>query len=248
MTLLIKSTHTCGQTLVKGIVKPSQNPCCLWTSSKTFAALSKFHLNTSKSANIKVVRLFEGHTYNNWRHMGFSVEIGENLSQTQFLLFNGAMEDINFACSSCSNHWSKHRLLFTENVHLWLLCNFGIQSFWSLVWKNLSKTQSNACKRIGVSDVVHASASALQCVTPAHRVAPLPPRRPGPPVTSNPVQWVPRAARDPIPPPSPLLRHIHPVQSRGRRPLPHYRRSCQTLLFLSCLLRNAAGKWRHLGP
>jgi hypothetical protein len=54
MILLSKSTQSCGQTLVKGMVKPQ----CLWTSSRTFAAFSKFHLNISKLDNIIVVRLF----------------------------------------------------------------------------------------------------------------------------------------------------------------------------------------------
>jgi hypothetical protein len=65
MTLLIKSTPTLGPSLVKELVKTPVKPLCLWTSSKTFAAFSKFRLNTSKSANIKVVRCFEGHNFLN---------------------------------------------------------------------------------------------------------------------------------------------------------------------------------------
>jgi hypothetical protein len=62
MTLLIKSTHlwsNLGQSHDQTLVKT----LCLWTSFRTFAAFSSFHLNTSKSANIKVVRLVEGHNF-----------------------------------------------------------------------------------------------------------------------------------------------------------------------------------------
>jgi hypothetical protein len=61
-------------------------PLLLLNPPSTFAAFSKFHSNTSKSANIKVVRLSEGYTFHNWRHLRFWVEIGENLSQTQYSL------------------------------------------------------------------------------------------------------------------------------------------------------------------
>jgi hypothetical protein len=71
--------------------------------SGTFTAFSNFHLDTSKSANIKVVRLFQGHTFHYWWHLRFLVEIGEKISQLQLILFTGAMKDSNFACRSCSN-------------------------------------------------------------------------------------------------------------------------------------------------
>jgi hypothetical protein len=41
-------------------------PLMLLNPPRTFAAFSEFHLNISKSANIKVVRLFEGHNFPNW--------------------------------------------------------------------------------------------------------------------------------------------------------------------------------------
>jgi hypothetical protein len=46
-------------------------------SSRTFAAFSKFHLNTSKSTFMKVVHLFEGHNFRVDWHLQFWVEIGE---------------------------------------------------------------------------------------------------------------------------------------------------------------------------
>jgi hypothetical protein len=50
-----------------------------WMSSETFAAFSKFHLNTSKSTNMKVVQLIEGHNFHVDWHFKFWVEIGEKL-------------------------------------------------------------------------------------------------------------------------------------------------------------------------
>jgi hypothetical protein len=125
MTLFIMSTCTCGQPLVKTPVKT----LCLRTLSGTFAAFSKFHLNTSKSANIKVVHLFEGHTFHNWWHLRFGVEIGEILSQTQLLLFTSTMKTPTFRCSLCSNDWVKHHMAIVNVVEGNLLYDFGTQSF-----------------------------------------------------------------------------------------------------------------------
>jgi hypothetical protein len=52
-----------------------------WMSSGTFAAFSKFHLNTSKSTFMKVVQLVEGHNFHVDWHFQFWVEIGEKLGQ-----------------------------------------------------------------------------------------------------------------------------------------------------------------------
>jgi hypothetical protein len=57
------------------------------------------------------------------------VEIGEILSQTQLLLFTGAMKIPTFRCSLCSNGWVKHPMAFVNVVERNLLYNFGIQSF-----------------------------------------------------------------------------------------------------------------------
>jgi hypothetical protein len=46
-------------------------------SSGTFAAFSKFHLNTSKSPNTKVVQFVEGHNFHVEWHFKFWVEKDE---------------------------------------------------------------------------------------------------------------------------------------------------------------------------
>jgi hypothetical protein len=47
-------------------------------SDGTFAAFSKFPLNTSNSRNTKVVCFVEGHTFHVGWHCWFEVQIGQN--------------------------------------------------------------------------------------------------------------------------------------------------------------------------
>jgi hypothetical protein len=46
-------------------------------SAGTFAAFSEFHLNTSKSPNVKVVRFVEGHNFHVEWYWRLGVEEGE---------------------------------------------------------------------------------------------------------------------------------------------------------------------------
>jgi hypothetical protein len=46
-------------------------------SPGTFAVFSKFHLNTSKYPNVKVVYFVEGQKFHVEWHLRFGVEIGE---------------------------------------------------------------------------------------------------------------------------------------------------------------------------
>jgi hypothetical protein len=60
-------------------------------SSGTFVAFSKFHLNTSKSTNTKVVQFVEGYNfYVDW-HFKFWVEIGEKRGQATAAPVHGDM-------------------------------------------------------------------------------------------------------------------------------------------------------------
>jgi hypothetical protein len=51
-------------------------------SAGTFAVFSKFHLNTSKSPNVKVVYFVEGHNFLVEWHFCFEVQIGEKCRST----------------------------------------------------------------------------------------------------------------------------------------------------------------------
>jgi hypothetical protein len=69
MTHLGQLLVTIGQTLVKTPLKPFDPPM----SPRTFAAFSKFHLNTSNSPNIKVVQFVKGHNFHDEWHLIFGV-------------------------------------------------------------------------------------------------------------------------------------------------------------------------------
>jgi hypothetical protein len=64
---------TLGQTLPKTLWIPLCSP----VSAGTFAAFSKFHLNTSKSPNVKVVCFVERHNFHVEWHLRFGVEMRE---------------------------------------------------------------------------------------------------------------------------------------------------------------------------
>jgi hypothetical protein len=117
---LDQDAHTGGQSLVK--------PRCPWTSSGTFAAFSKFHLNTSKSPNIKVVQFFEGHNFAFGWHCKFGVGNSEKLGQLQETLLISAMKIPNLAPRSCSNRWSKRLSAFVKVVEGSLIFNFAIHT------------------------------------------------------------------------------------------------------------------------
>jgi hypothetical protein len=51
-------------------------------SAGTFAAFSKFHLNTLKSPNVKVVYFVEGHNFHVEWHLKFGVEMREKCKST----------------------------------------------------------------------------------------------------------------------------------------------------------------------
>jgi hypothetical protein len=54
--------------------KPGQTPLKhgrRWMSSGTFVVFSKFHLNTSKSTNMKVVQFVEEHNFHVYWHFKF---------------------------------------------------------------------------------------------------------------------------------------------------------------------------------
>jgi hypothetical protein len=114
-----------GQTLAETLVKPLVIPC----PSGTFAAFSKFHLNTSNSTNIKVVQLFEGHNFHVGWHFKFLVAKGEKLRQLQFSLIISTLQNPNFAWRSCSNRREKHRTTFANVVEGCLIYNFCIYHF-----------------------------------------------------------------------------------------------------------------------
>jgi hypothetical protein len=78
MTPFGQPWSTYGQTLVKNPL----NTLCPHMSPGTFAAFSKFHLNTSKYPNVKVVYFVEGHNFHVEWHYRFEVQSGEKCRST----------------------------------------------------------------------------------------------------------------------------------------------------------------------
>jgi hypothetical protein len=67
MTPFGQLCSTLGQTLLT----TPWTPLCPPVLAGTFAAFSKFHLNTSKSPNVKVVCFVEGHNFHFEWHLRF---------------------------------------------------------------------------------------------------------------------------------------------------------------------------------
>jgi hypothetical protein len=74
-------------------------------SSGTFAAFSKFHLNTSKSTIMKVVYLVEGHNFHVDWHFKFSAEKGEKLGQLAVPPIHRDMAAFNVGKPILQNPW-----------------------------------------------------------------------------------------------------------------------------------------------
>jgi hypothetical protein len=69
MTPLVNHSQPLVKTLPKTLEPFLTSPM----SAGTFAAFSKFHLNTSKSPNVKVVCFVEGHNFHVEWHLRFEV-------------------------------------------------------------------------------------------------------------------------------------------------------------------------------
>jgi hypothetical protein len=102
---------------------------------RTLDTFSNFCLNTQKSANIKVVQNLVGHISSLRWHLKFRGEIVQKLKSNFISFVLGAMKVNDFACSSCSNHGSKHRSTCTKDDLLCPLYNFPFWRIWSSIWK-----------------------------------------------------------------------------------------------------------------
>jgi hypothetical protein len=77
-------------------------------SSGTFAAFSKFHLNTSKSTNMKVVQFVEGQNFCVDWHFKFWVEIGEKRGQLTVPPVHRNMATFEVWQQFVQNSWRKN--------------------------------------------------------------------------------------------------------------------------------------------
>jgi hypothetical protein len=76
-------------------------------SAGTFAAFYKFHLNTLKSPNVKVVCFVEGHNFYVERHLKFGVEIGEKLKSTLLVTIHRRTKNCQLGMQFVRKWWRK---------------------------------------------------------------------------------------------------------------------------------------------
>jgi hypothetical protein len=91
MTPFGQPWSTLGQTLPKTV----EHPFDPLVSAGTFVAFSKFHLNTSKSPNVKVVYFVEGHNFHVEWHLRFGVEMHKKAWSTLVVTIHKRPENSN---------------------------------------------------------------------------------------------------------------------------------------------------------
>jgi hypothetical protein len=106
-----------------------QTPLNHWRrrmSSRTFAMLYKFHLNTSKSTFMKVVHLVEGHNFHVDWHFKFWAEKEEKLGQLAVPHVHWGMAAFSVGKPILQNPWRKHPRTFVKVVEGTEIYNFPI--------------------------------------------------------------------------------------------------------------------------
>jgi hypothetical protein len=95
-------------------------------SAGTFAAFSKFSLNTSNSPNTKVVYFVEGHDFHVEWHCWFGVEMGEKFKSTLVSTIHKSRDNLHFGIQFAQKLWRKRLDALCENgrgsVGLQLCC------------------------------------------------------------------------------------------------------------------------------
>jgi hypothetical protein len=76
-------------------------------SPGTFVSFSKFHLNTSKSPNVKVVYFVEGHNFRVEWHLKFGVEMREKCKSTLLGTIHWRPENCQLGMPIVHNWWRK---------------------------------------------------------------------------------------------------------------------------------------------
>jgi hypothetical protein len=142
MTPFGQPWSTLGQTLVKGPL----NTLDLSMSTGNFVAFSKFHLNTSKSPNVKVVYFVEGHNFRVEWHWRFGVEMREKAWSKPLGTVHWCPENCQLGMP-CVHKWLRKRpyTLYKSCRGMWVY-NFGIDCLWHFSFKNLSNCWSKGGK------------------------------------------------------------------------------------------------------
>jgi hypothetical protein len=95
-------------------------------SPGTFATFSNFHLNTSKSPNVKVVYFVEGHNFHVEWHLKFGVERREKCKSTLLGTIHWCPENSDLGMTFVHKRLRKRPYTFSKVVEGCVVYNFGI--------------------------------------------------------------------------------------------------------------------------
>jgi hypothetical protein len=115
---VVKVGQMHGETLLKSL--------CLWTPSRTFAAFSKFHLNTSNLPIYKLSSFSRDTTFMLDGILNLEWNMVKNLVNCSRVLFTGIEWHSKFGSSLCKIRWEKHHRAFVKVVEGSLIYNFAI--------------------------------------------------------------------------------------------------------------------------
>jgi hypothetical protein len=147
-TSLTNPNDTFWSTIVNLGQNPTQNPWLLFdppVSAGTFAAFSKFHLNTSKSLNVKVVCFVEGHNFHVEWHLKFWVEMCEKLKSMLRVTIHQSRVFCHVPLRVLQNLWSKTLVDLNKSCRGSLDLQLSYRSFGPLLLKNFEKSAVNQC-------------------------------------------------------------------------------------------------------
>jgi hypothetical protein len=165
-------------------------------SSGTFAAFSKFHLNTSKSTNTKVVQFVEGHNFHVDWISNFERKRVKNLVNWQYLLFTETWRHSMLASRFCKIRGEKHPRAFVKVVEGSEIYNFPIHhlmhfysNFWSFRRSNrgaVSQGRAGRHRTAPRRNVAHRACAAPTSASEPPRAFPRPHASPRPRVHRGP--------------------------------------------------------------
>jgi hypothetical protein len=145
-----------------------QTPLKHWRrqmSSGTFAAFSKFYLNTSKSTFMGVVHFVEGHNFHVVGISNFEWKLVKNLVDWRYLLFPETWRHSKFGSNLCKIRGEKHYTTFVKVVEGIETYNFPIhhlEHFYTFfgVWRVQSRVMRHS-RRLADAAPPRASATTL---------------------------------------------------------------------------------------
>jgi hypothetical protein len=174
-------------------------------SPGTFAVFSKFHLNTSKSPNVKVVCFVEGHNFHVEWHCLFGVEMGEKCKSTPRVTIHRRPESSQLGMQFVNSWLRKRPYALSRSCRGSRDLQLSYYSLGPHMCQNVRKTRSN-------SATLHCGGTRTRLDSVRSR------RRARPPVTAVPHHTARRGRPWPAGPRAvdPLASHRLPPPLQGR--------------------------------